>query len=75
MAVPSFVSEHLSGEGITPEAEDSIKWQAVSLYAGRPQPLHPIEYAIYSQAASVLLFLGGADTVRSSHIVSRVHDR
>jgi len=33
-AVPSFTSELLDGEEVTPEAEYNIKWSAASLYSG-----------------------------------------
>jgi len=80
MAVPSFTSELLSSKDVSPEAESNIKWAATSLYGGTSYPLHLIKHVILIESPCRLLVpplvpLGGADTVRLSHIGSRVHDR
>jgi len=79
MAVPSLTSELLSGKGVTPETEFNIKWAAASLYAGTFCPLHLMDETCHMLIDSIshsfvlsLVALGGADTVRLSHLASRV---
>jgi len=82
MAVPSLTSEFLSGKGVTQETEFNVKWAAASLYAGTSCPLHLmdktrhmlIESTCHSLVPS-LVALGGAGTVRLSHLTSRIPDR
>ena len=45
-AVPSFTSELLDGNAVTPETEHTIKWSAASLYSGKhASPDFEPEYA------------------------------